>query len=90
MNTGIPAALALNLPFKRCVLSDPLIMFTFTQEADMAIAAQKASSTHDRTPPAQPDYHDEVSDQQLDSILALTDADGERRANRKPLFTQGW
>ncbi|WP_375288652.1 hypothetical protein [Sphingomonas sp.] len=56
----------------------------------MATAAQKASWTHDRTPPAQPDYHDEVSDQQLEAIIRLTDADGERCANRKLLFTQGW
>lgn len=43
-----------------------------------------------RARPLQPNYQDEVSQEQVAAIRTLVDPDGSREAKRKPLYNSGW
>lgn len=56
----------------------------------MAFAAQQAPMAQDHTPPVQPDYPDEVSDEQLSAIAALVGGEAGSARGRILLHAPAW
>jgi hypothetical protein len=43
-----------------------------------------------KLPPAQPNYQDELTTEQLEVIAKLVDPDGNRASQRKLIYSAGW
>jgi hypothetical protein len=67
------------------------LMTTVTRKSnEMATAARKHAPSTGRTPPRQPDYPDEIGQEQLNAIRKLVDPNGNRHETRELLHASGW
>lgn len=56
----------------------------------MSAHEQRRPNNRQSAPPSQPDYPDEISQQQLNTIRQLADPDGEHAAGRVLLYPDPW
>ena len=58
----------------------------------MANQVRKDTPSHQmgRTPPRQPDYPDELTPEQLETIREMVDPQGEKEKQRELLYSAAW